>query len=576
MTSQGAPTLSLGTSKRKVFGKPPATPDKEPAAKPQAKPAIKLAAKKPVTKNPSLCVVTTGEPTTFQKKPIPVPREDKDDEYDYYSESEEPSPKRPTPNKASETQKGPSPAAKQSAILKKQDSEDDYYSYSDDGEGHGDGAGALGDDVFDVLASLVSELNQGKLKEAWDALEEWQQQFLDSAQPLEREQLSFWYKSVMSLLSQQNLVVVDDSRFKEPVLTQAKNVLRKHRFAYHDRASHVLRLAICGPRQSGKSNLMSVIARQAIVDMIASGDWKQTLVFAMDVSLLTHLFTDIKGLYRAIVQLTFQALAVQKPLIAQYASGLVSAFESVVEGNPLLPKPFVLSEDFRLIVPELKKIMDILTLCWNDPTAMGPFLTNVFKLPMLLGDVFGFKRYFMIVDHIDAADVTLRPMEPFVDTETQVFVVELVKFMVMSSSFVVSCRDGSALSNVLANLNENSIDLNDGVEFLSTLDVVEPRDVDKAKEFVVSFEQVETPFTLKVTHFGGCAAYLERWRDLMDLADEIERCSKKDDDCEEQKLFLNTSVQAVIRQLFTQPNGEPLQLSVKSANRVDAKNQQKQ
>ena len=565
-SSDAAPTLSLGPSKRKVFGKPPATQDKQAPAKPQGKPVIKLAAKKPVTKNPSLCVVTTGEPTAFQKKPIPVPKEVDDYDYDY---SEDDSPKKAPPAKGL-----PPSQSKQSQVLKQPDSDYEYYSDEDDGYG---GRGKLYEDgVFSIIQELVAELNQGKLKEALKSLEDWQRQFIETAEPMEQEQLVNWYKQVMKLLAQQNLDVVDLGRFGPSILEQAKNALSKHRFAYHDKASHVFRMAICGPRQSGKSTLMGVIARQAIIDMIASGDWKQTLVFAMDVSLLTHLFTDIKAFYRAIVQLSFQALAVQKPLIAQYAAGLVNAFESVVEGNPLLPKPFVLSEDFRLIVPELKKIIDILSLCWNDPTALGPFMTNMFKLPMLLGDVFGFKRYFMIVDHIDAADVTLRPSEPFTDTDSQVFIVELVKFMVTSSSFIVSCRDGSTLSNILANLNENSIDLNDGVEFLSTLDVVEPADTDKAKEFVVSFDQEETPFTLKVTHFGGCAAYLEKWRDLMELADDIEKRDSKKDDCEEQKLFLNTSVQAVIRQLFTQPNGEPLQLSVKSASRVDAKNQQKQ
>ena len=525
-SSSGAPTLTLGRGGRKVFGRPPSVASSESASGAPPRPAIKLAAKK-----------TTIPPPPKEPQPL------SEDEYD----SEE-------------------SVSEYSYSYSEEDvAEVEEKKGSQQRERSGDG-------IPGMVCDMVENADGARLKRGMDELEQWQKQLLDAAEPLEKQQMSAWFAGVSLLLKQQNMAGENNGKYAEVVTARARDAVRRRRFAHRDSASHVFRIAVCGPRQSGKSTLIGVLAREAIVDMLASGDWKSTFVFPLDLSLISHLLSDVKAFYKAMVQLTFQALAVQRPLTAQFANGLVHAFENVVEGNPLLPKAFTLCEDFRLIVPDVRKVIDILSLCWSDPTALAPFMTNVFKLPMLIGDVFGFKRYLTILDHVDAADVTMRPMEPFTETDSNLFVIELVKFMLTSSSFLVSCRNYVTVSNVFANLNENSIDLNDGVEFMSTLDVVEMDENDRSKELVVNFEQNETQFVLKPAHFGGCAAYIEKWRDLMAIADDIEKRDEEEEDSEEQKLTLNTAVQAVIKQLFTQPKGEPVQLSVKSVTRVKAKN----
>jgi hypothetical protein len=271
------------------------------------------------------------------------------------------------------------------------------------------------------------------------------------------------------------------------------------------------------------------------------------------------------------VHLTFQALGAQFPFFLPHLSAVTAAFESVVSGTPLLPKSFTLSDDFHGIVPEIRRLLSMFTACWSDPRALEPFLVNTFQLPILIGNIFGFRQFFAIVDHVDVADVRIDQPHPFKEAPSNAFIIEFVKLMLSSSSFIVSCPDASGIANLFPTLTERrGTDLTEGLTFTSTLDVV-PLPPEESREIVVSFVGDAPQMALSGRHFGWCPAYLQLWADINGCADRVEKAIAEGGDVEEARLFLNGLIERALRQLFVGVDGEPFTLRVHGAARVDAK-----
>jgi hypothetical protein len=241
----------------------------------------------------------------------------------------------------------------------------------------------------------------------------------------------------------------------------------------------------------------------------------------------------------------------------------------VLTGKPHLPKAFVLSEDFHPLIADIRQLLDGIGSCWRDKQALEPFLITVFRLPMIVADTFGFAKCFLVVDHIDLADTMVVPTPPFEEADGNVFVVECVKCAMESASFLVSCKESNAITNLLPSQSEVAVDLTERLQVISTIDVVPIDALDSSKEFIVTCEGDGPRLTLNARHFGGCAAFLKAWDELMHWADRIDELTRSAGDIDEPKTFLNTTVERLIRQLFLGGDGQPLTLSVKSVTRTD-------
>jgi hypothetical protein len=392
-----------------------------------------------------------------------------------------------------------------------------------------------------------------------------------TAQQVEEDQQIAWFSGLKSILLQQFVNYPEVVHCEAEMIARAKEIVARHRFSFAAGAAHACRLAVVGPRESGKSTFLSIIAKQVLLDMLATGDWKQTLVFSLDLAQFVPFLTDLGGLFKSMVRLTFQSLVAQLPLLLPHVSGLISAFEMAVGGKPLLPKSIVLSQDFRGVIPALRHLLSLLTACWNDQDGLEPFLLNTFKLPMLVGDIFGYRNYFLIVDHLDLADTTLGAIPPFTEATVNVFVVEIIKFMLASSSFLVSCQESSLILNLFPAISDSTgIDLTDGLAFTSTLDVV-PLSSESNHEIIVSFEGENPQISLSQRHFGGCAAYLQSWAEINRQADRVDEAAKNNGDVEECRLFLIAVIQKALQLLFIDGDGAPIALKVRSATRINAR-----
>jgi hypothetical protein len=367
------------------------------------------------------------------------------------------------------------------------------------------------------------------------------------------------------------MIASDAKTAQARMICKARDVLATHRFSYLGGVSHSFRIAVTGPPQSGKSTYLAILAQQVMLELVSAGDWKGTFLFPLDIGTIAHQFYDLGGLYQSIVHITFQSLAGQNPLVAQFAGGLSLAFENVIGGKPLIPRAFALSEDFRLIVPEIRRLLDSFVAAWSDSTALELFLSNTIRLPLLIGRAFGYQKFVLIIDHVDLADVTLKQTPPFEEADFNAFVIEYVKQLMVHTSFIASCKDSAAIGNLFPSLCEGSIDLTEGLEFTSTLDLADPTDEELDDEFVIALEDDETPVTLSVRHCGGCAVYMKAWEELMTLADQVEDAGTEREK-EELNLFLNAQAHKIAKQLFVAEDGSPLNLLVKGVNRVHGRN----
>jgi hypothetical protein len=422
-----------------------------------------------------------------------------------------------------------------------------------------------------TLSGLLPDLFEqdlGSLFCAFDSLAPWQKAFMTAALPIEREQQVAWFTSLTQLLKQHNVNYPANINSEQSIIERCSDLVRQHKFMHPGGTSRVCRIVVTGPSGSGKSTFLSILARQILIDMIACGDWKETFVLVLDVASIVPFITQPAALFQTVVRFTFQAVAAQYPLFLPYCPGVVAAFENVVVDGALLPKPFTLCEDFHSIVPELRKLLALFATLWNDRTALWPFLVNTFTFPAVVAGIFGFRKYFMVVDHVDLADITVQQAPPFEEAPTNAFIIELVKLMLTSASFLISFKDSGNVANVLFPISDVSgFDLTDSITFTSPLDIV-PLSPDPQNQFIISFEGNLPQLALGIIHFGGCPSFLEIWADVNRWADRLDAAMQNGGDVEETRLFLHGIIESTLRRIFLDADGSPLTVKVRSVVRV--------
>ena len=425
--------------------------------------------------------------------------------------------------------------------------------------------------VISVNELLNDEAPSDKIYSALEELDEWQLNITSVASPIETQQQLLWYNSMISLLQQQNLYVEQNKvSFYSELVDLSRKFLKSHRFSFPGGTSHRFKAAILGPNGSGKSTFLSVMAQQYLIGLLTSSEWKHTFVFPLDTAMISPYFENLQHLYCMMVQLTFNALSAQRPLLIQYTEALIHSFQSVTTGAPVLPKSFVLDEDFRLITPAIKQLLDIITQCWNDSSAMMSFIVNIFMFPFFISNIFGFSKFVVIADHLDLSDVTKTPTHPFEESEENVFLAEIFKYMLNESSYIVSGKNSFILMNLLTTADTQSKGLCQTIETLSTLSIVQPSEDDNYSYNVAFVGDEPPPLQLTAKQIGGCPFYHLKWREINLMSQRISEM-EEEEDVEEDKLTRINLIQALLRQIITNADGTPYNASIKSVTSCQQK-----
>ena len=375
-------------------------------------------------------------------------------------------------------------------------------------------------------------------------IEIFEREFLRNVDAFGSQDQRNWYRRIQNYLTAAGVSEVETILYRKELEAKAKQVISQQRFPFvNGSCQHRLRMAVTGPDRSGKSTMLAIVARQLIMELAITDAYKSTFLFAVDFSQFSSSGSSPDILYNSVVRDTFDALAAQRPLLTPFVDGLKRAFLDVVKnGKAIVPKGFSLSNDFRMIVPHVQQLLQLLSKCRNDPTALEPFLTNTCALPLLISRIFGFTRVIGIFDHLELCNYVIYNLPPFEESPKPVNVQDYIKLLLSNMSFVVSCKNQRNFFTFMGQNGNEVPDMRASLVTLSMLDIVEEGKYDK-KEFVITTED-KRKLTLNVGHFGGCPAYLRKWEDLNIMADDIE-----EEDDEEQELFINALMQTTLREV---------------------------
>ena len=374
-----------------------------------------------------------------------------------------------------------------------------------------------------LFDNLLEEM-KGSANSAVQKLAKWQQTLLDQLVPIEEQQLQRWYLHTIAYLEQQKISYDQNKiEFFENLAELVDVLMIKHRLPAFGNTLHRMRIVITGPRSSGKSTLLAIAASRAIIELAASGEWKKTFIFAYDFASNVHTIKALDELYKNIVKATFTGLAAQRPLVAEYAAALSRCFCDIIEGTPLLPKGFTISNDFRQLVPQLQQLIALITECWAEEDK-GPFIVNALAFPIQIAKIFGFDRQIVFADHFDAFLID--------STTDDIFIMENVKNLLDQSSFIAAVQDQEKAAEILKPCQSDGIDLTQSIFRLSTLDIVEDEKYGD-REFALQIQDEAKRLNINAGFFGGCPGFLKLWYELNELADEIEEGEQEDEDDDE-------------------------------------------
>ena len=160
-------------------------------------------------------------------------------------------------------------------------------------------------------------------------------------------------------------------------------------------------------------------------------------------------------------------------------------------------------------------------------------------LPHFLVQAFGFTGIQFVIDHLDKSDFDLQPDSPLDADKNSINLLEFIKFMISSESFIISCVDEEKFAGALTLQTNDGVDLLDGINFIpiTDLDIEHSNDF----EFALACDEITDPIILSLEDCGGCSGFTTRWDELIEIAKDIEQelsKSSQSNKAKEAKLYL--------------------------------------
>ena len=407
-----------------------------------------------------------------------------------------------------------------------------------------------------IKAAMITMMAEDKILAPLDYLvsKASNKEFILNLAPLEETQARAWYTAVTDQPVLAHLV--KNINVYEEVRKYAETFVEDHRFLCANWVDHRVKLAVVGPRKSGKSIMLGELANQLLVEMVYTGEWKSTLVFSLDVLQIIPLLDDYPALLSFFVDTTVDAMVAQRPYLHCVTKGLKKKLKSITEMRAYEPP---LSE-----VSEYDEIALRLSGLWRSSDSAVPFFTTIFMLPILLAKVSGFENVLMVVDNIDCGDIEVVPHEPFDPEQESLFIIEFIKFALDHCNFIMACMESDRFFQVMGPSDETGVNLMEGTNIASTLDVAEIDEEDMATRYVISIEGETMGLPMNALMCGGVVHYLRLWDRFRRYAEDLEQYPERYD-----ALIFNVinSAQELVDLLYQQDTDDE-ELRVSGISRV--------
>ncbi|OHT01472.1 hypothetical protein TRFO_31699 [Tritrichomonas foetus] len=372
---------------------------------------------------------------------------------------------------------------------------------------------------------------------------------------LEKQQIYHWYNKATSFAEQQNIAPLPENAVGvDEMIAKVRCMIMDHRLVSQGGVSHRINIGIIGPQQSGKSVFLRVFTEEYLTDLVATGQWKDTFIFVLDLCNIISYTSNFIQFYHAIVSLTIQSLYWQCPYLSEYIPMIQKMFEDVTKftSPPKFGKTFMLNPYTQRIAAELQVILNKLSILWNDEEALTEWVTSAVYFPMIISRALGFKQCTYILDHFDIADVELNPSpSKFSESVSSVFLIDILNFALVHCNFIVACSSQQdflrAISKVPGDeLGKAQFDL------VSTIGLIQEKTY-QDKQIKVSFSDDTFPTSFTCEICGGIPLYQHVWNAINEILDEIEN---DEENAEELNETLNAQVQTAMKYFFADEDGQ--------------------
>lgn len=158
---------------------------------------------------------------------------------------------------------------------------------------------------------------------------------------------------------------------------------------------------VTGPRQSGKTTILSILVSLFYQKLLLSSDTHKYLLFPINWQLQHIYLEDISKLYSLVIQTILHSLRYQRmefiPIINILHQWLISILEMPV--FPPIPPSISRFTNFPALA--VQKVAQRIHELWNKKTGFSEFILEIFRLPNSFANVFDFTSAVYVYDHFD-------------------------------------------------------------------------------------------------------------------------------------------------------------------------------
>ncbi|OHT02544.1 hypothetical protein TRFO_30270 [Tritrichomonas foetus] len=267
------------------------------------------------------------------------------------------------------------------------------------------------------------------------------------------------------------------------------------------------RYVVDGPSHSGKSTILSLIAKEAIQGLASCGQLSNVFIFSINWESATQRLTDVFSLYDYIAAQTIFHLTWQYPRIFTIAQSLFNWLLSIPTSAilPMLPLNIQNLPMFPLTQIEVfgKRIFNALKNTDNPVN----LVREIVALPSSLAACFGYSKFLFIYDHLDLCNMDVRVSDT---SNLPVCILDAIIAMLSDNLFFFSTKAPQGITDCLKNIEVEIIQVENSI----------PENIINDQRMISCYKP---NIKLNIEMCQGCPQFLHRYRSIIQHIQDIDQ-----------------------------------------------------
>ena len=418
------------------------------------------------------------------------------------------------------------------------------------------------DDLFNMFNEITGMNVSNAVKKSVNKKAKQGSMIFKNCIHVEELQACRWYNFGREMLDSAGITQPDDIIGKDDLIKLSRNTISNHRRVLPGGFMYTMNTCVRGLEHSGVTTLLSVLANEFLIDLVATEAFKKNFVVVYDTR---DLLNDLnpKQLFHTMLQITLDHIKWHRPDLIVSLPVIKKCIESVFEASG---RPVHVSRSAKidqLIAASLETYASELSAVWANESMFSTWVRECISMPIRLGKLLGFKNFTIIANDIDTAllisSISAAPFEG-----SMVSLNDIICPLLNNNSYIVSCKSFDDFDIQMRCAENTTFKRSDTISTLDLIHVDDPRTISAKLEGRGGF------FTFDVTSCGGIPSFVSMWINANELLDELDRiASESGEDSEEydeQMLACISAVEELIQTIFLSPK-EGKSLIVESVKR---------